>query len=116
MPSQQTNERARPGGQPHPAAGAPAAPSDVAVDRLSLEQALRDFEVANRRVVDLTQRLLDATDEARALRTELETLRIAHNQLLVSNHEAHLALQGLHGSRAYTVVRAARAARRLLGR
>ena len=33
------------------------------IDRLSLEQALRDFEVANARVVDLTQRLISANDK-----------------------------------------------------
>jgi hypothetical protein len=42
---------------------------------LSLEQALVDFEVANARVVDLTQRLVAAGEEIAELRRELETLR-----------------------------------------
>ena len=39
-----------------------------------------NFELANRRVVDLTQRLIDATEERRTVRTELELLRIEHGR------------------------------------
>ena len=42
------------------------------LDRLSLTQALLDFEVANARVTDLTQRLMDAADEIAALKGELD--------------------------------------------
>ncbi len=42
------------------------------LDRLSLTQALLDFEVANARVTDLTQRLIDASNEIAALRAELD--------------------------------------------
>ena len=41
------------------------------LDRLSLDQALRDFEIANARVVDLTQRLVDLGHEVTALREQL---------------------------------------------
>jgi hypothetical protein len=41
------------------------------LDRLSLEQALRDFEVANTRVIELTQRLIDLSHEVTALREQL---------------------------------------------
>ena len=51
------------------------------LDRLSLEQALADFEVANARVVDLTQRLVDAAEEIRSLRTELDNVRRAQGTL-----------------------------------
>ena len=51
------------------------------LDRLSLAQALRDFEVANARVVDLTQRLVGASQELVAARQELETLRREHEEL-----------------------------------
>ena len=51
------------------------------LDRLSLEQSLADFEVANARVVDLTQRLVDAAEEIRSLRTELDNLRRAQGTL-----------------------------------
>jgi exonuclease VII small subunit len=51
------------------------------LDRLSLEQSLADFEVANARVMDLTQRLADAAQEIRSLRTELDDLRRAQGSL-----------------------------------
>jgi predicted nucleic acid-binding Zn-ribbon protein len=41
------------------------------LDRLSLEQALRDFDVANARAIDLTQRLVDLTKEVGNLREQL---------------------------------------------
>jgi hypothetical protein len=42
------------------------------LDRLSLTQALLDFEVANARVTDLTQRLIEASNEIAAVRDELD--------------------------------------------
>lgn len=51
------------------------------MDALSLEQALLDFEVANARVLDLTQRLLEATATIAELRTELQRIQIEHAQL-----------------------------------
>jgi hypothetical protein len=56
-------------------------PLTEAMHALSLEQALIDFEIANARVVDLTQRLVEATEQAAELRTELELLRIEHQRL-----------------------------------
>jgi hypothetical protein len=53
----------------------------IELDRLSLEQTLADFEVANARVVDLTQRLVDAAEEIRSLRIELDNLRSAQGRL-----------------------------------
>ena len=41
------------------------------LDRLSVEQALRDFEIANARAVDLTQRLVDLSHEVTSLREQL---------------------------------------------
>jgi hypothetical protein len=45
-----------------------AAPIEETLDRLSLRQALLDFEVANARVLDLTSRLVDAQQEVAELR------------------------------------------------
>lgn len=45
------------------------------LDRLSLDQALVDVEIATCRVVDLTQRLVEATDLIRELQGEVEALR-----------------------------------------
>jgi len=52
------------------------------VDRLSLVQALKDFEVANARVLDLTHRLTDLNQELLELRSDHEKLRIEHNKVL----------------------------------
>ena len=55
------------------------------LDRLSLAQALLDFEVANARVTDLTQRLMDAADEIAALKGELDR----RNADLLEAQKAH---------------------------
>jgi predicted nucleic acid-binding Zn-ribbon protein len=41
------------------------------LDRLSLEQALRDFEIANARAIDLTERLVDLSKEISTLREQV---------------------------------------------
>ncbi len=60
------------------AAGSTPGPSgfEGQMDRLSLEQALRDFEVANGRVIDLTRRLLEANDQIRDLKEHIESSRL----------------------------------------
>ena len=45
------------------------------IDRISLEQALIDVEIANARVVDLTERLTESADEIRRLHHELARTR-----------------------------------------
>lgn len=45
------------------------------LDELSLTQALLDFEVANARVLDLTQRLVEANRTIEELRTEVDEVR-----------------------------------------
>jgi hypothetical protein len=60
------------------------------IDRLSLEQALRDFEVANARVVDLTQRLISANDKVVEQQTELDRLRVELAEL----RAVHNAMRG----------------------
>lgn len=51
------------------------------MDKLSLSQALVDFEVANTRVLDLTRRLLEAQAEIGGLRGELEQARAEQLEL-----------------------------------
>lgn len=48
-----------------------ATPIVDTIDRLSLEQALLDVEVANARVIDLTERLTASNAELRLLRQQL---------------------------------------------
>lgn len=54
-----------------------ASPITETIDRLSLEQALLDVEVANARVIDLTERLTTATAELRSLRQQVSTIAVA---------------------------------------
>jgi hypothetical protein len=54
-----------------------ASPITETIDRLSLEQALLDVEVANARVIDLTERLTTATAELRALRQQVSSVAVA---------------------------------------
>ena len=68
------------------------------LDQISLEQALRDFEVANARVVDLTQRVISLTQQLQETQDELERLRV----------EARLAkaeAEAIKRSRAYNIAR-----------
>lgn len=48
----------------------------IDLNDISLEQALIDFEVANARVIDLTQRLTSMNRELITARTDLETYKI----------------------------------------
>ncbi len=51
---------------------------DADLDALSLDQALLDVEIANARVADLTQRLLEAGEQIRALNDAVEAERAGH--------------------------------------
>jgi chromosome segregation ATPase len=55
------------------------------LDRLSLEQALRDLEAANARVVELTERLLGVSRELTDLRADLVT---AEEAVARARHES----------------------------
>jgi hypothetical protein len=79
---------------------APMGEPSRSLDQISLEQALLDFDVANARVIDLTRRLVEASDELNRLRHEVELLR----------PEAAAA----RGSRAYLLIRRLRGLRRYL--
>lgn len=48
----------------------------VDLDKVSLQQALRDFEIANARVLDLTQRLIESEKRRKELENELHQLRL----------------------------------------
>lgn len=50
--------------------------STLDLDAVSLTQALKDFETANARVIDLTQRLLRAEHDRKMLANEVEHLRL----------------------------------------
>lgn len=79
------------------------------LDRLSLTQALLDFEVANARVTDLTQRLIDAANEIAALRTELDR----RSQQLAELDKAH---RQMAESKTWKIAKGIEGVRRLLTR
>lgn len=54
----------------------PGGVTSLDMDKVSLEQALRDFEIANARVVDLTQRLITLTKQLQDTQDEVERLRV----------------------------------------
>lgn len=94
-----------------PKANAPPRGSDVdnALNQISLEQALVDFEIANARVIDLTRRLVEANEELAESKNSLELLRIQHADL---SHRFDV----LGRSRALRVAAAVRPLRQLLRR
>jgi hypothetical protein len=75
------------------------------VDRLSLEQALKDFEVANARTLDLTHRLTELNQELLELRSAHERLRIEHNKVLARRAAPRAAAEAA-ASQALRVARA----------
>jgi hypothetical protein len=79
------------------------------LDRLSLEQAVRDFEIANSRVVDLTQRLISANQHI----VELQRLNDISETALV---EVQTRYAEVVTSRAYQLAQRAGAIRSLLRR
>jgi hypothetical protein len=89
----------------------PADPSrlQAELDRLSLAQALVDTEMANARVIDLTERLVGARQEVARLRGELEELRIEHAR-------AQAEHQRMQSSQAYRLASRIWAIRNVIGR
>ena len=79
------------------------------LDRLSLEQALRDFEIANARVIDLTQRLITANERI----TELQR---ACDETTTSLVEAQTQLAALTEAAAYRIAGKIWAVRNLVRR
>jgi len=59
------------------------------LDRLSVEQALRDFEIANARTIDVTQRLVDLSTEVRELREQL----VSTQEALAASREENRAIR-----------------------
>jgi len=87
----------------------PAGGADIGaeMDRLSLEQALHDFEVANARVTDLTQRLIGSGRELSVMRQQLTSLQREHAELRTAHDE-------MQRSRAYRLAKKVWAIRQAL--
>lgn len=82
---------------------------DSQLDTLSLEQALLDFERANARVIDLTNRLLEASDELIELKAKL---RVSNDELEAIRYENQM----IKTSRAFKMMIAMRRVRDFLRR
>jgi hypothetical protein len=82
---------------------------DADLDALSLDQALLDVEIANARVADLTQRLLEAGEQIRALTGALDAERVAHGASVAR-------LAEMESSQAYRMALKLRSARSALRR
>jgi hypothetical protein len=73
---------------------------DLELDRLSLEQALVDFELANQRAMDFAARLVESDRRVGELQAQVDEL---HRQI----HE-------IHGTRTYKLARSVWYVRRAL--
>jgi hypothetical protein len=81
----------------------------LAMDAISLEQALLDTELANARVIDLTRRLQEAHGELHRLRTQLDELERGDLQRLRAERDELAAYKArLTGSRAYRLAQKVR--------
>ena len=109
-----------------PHAPAPTEELTRRLDALSLQQALIDFELANARVLDLTARVVEATNRGVRLQAEVDALQDmligAHGELTSLRAEA-VAHQGaaeasrarlseIEGSRTYRALKVLGRARR----
>ena len=70
---------------------------------LSLEQALRDFEVANARVIDLATRLVTVSRELDEAEGELEPLRRSCAEAVARADAAEHALASYQASRSVRI-------------
>lgn len=66
---------------------ATAADLQAELDEVSLTHALHDFEVANARVVDLTQRLITTSRELSTAREDLAELHRRHEDLRLTHEQ-----------------------------
>ena len=80
-------------------------PTDEALGHLSLIQALRDFEVANGRVVDLTERLVITAEELLEARQELDAVRAERDELRTRLEELSARYDALHETHQRTLER-----------
>jgi hypothetical protein len=78
------------------------------MDRLSLQQALVDVELASARVADLTQRLLESNKELERVRRDLVALQARYDELRYEH-------DGQRGSHAFKLAEKIWGVRRALG-
>lgn len=75
------------------------------LDRLSLTQALVDFELANARVLDLTARLVEANERVVRQQADADALRGEIDALRGAAESATARLREVQASRTYRIAR-----------
>jgi hypothetical protein len=70
-------------------------PTEQELSRLSVVQAVRDFEVANGRVIDLTERLVVTAEALVTARQEVEVLRSERDDLAGRLHDISVRYDSL---------------------
>lgn len=94
--------------------------NSVNLDELSLEQSLRDFEIANARVMDLTARLTTMNRDLVQRTADLEKIRLRNQVLRSQNKQLRQELKSIQDSRSFKSAAAAsrvvRGARKRLSR
>jgi hypothetical protein len=89
---------------------------DAQLAGVALEQALRDFEVANARVTDLTQRLIEANDQLIELKAKAAALESDNVSLREENEAVRVENDTIKASLAFKLLLVLRGARDALKR
>ena len=79
--------------------------TDSGIDESNLSQALIDFEIANARVVDLTQRLTELSQNLVFTREQLENYRVRCFRAEDALNATSTELTTIKTSKAYRVLR-----------
>lgn len=80
---------------------------DVSLDAVNLERALRDFEIANARVIDLTTRLTTLNQELITTTTELHMTKLKLKASNAKLERTRSRLAAVERSKPYRMVRVA---------
>jgi hypothetical protein len=71
---------------------------DANLTNVALEQSLRDFEVANARVTDLTQRLIEANHELLDFKAKVAAFEAENEELRVENEAVRIENDSIKAS------------------
>jgi len=89
---------------------------DAQLAHVLLEQSLRDFEVANARVTDLTQRLIEAHHELIEFKSKAAALESENATLRDENEAVRIENDSIKSSRLFKLLLVLRGARDALKR
>ena len=89
---------------------------DAQLAHVLLEQSLRDFEVANARVTDVTQRLIEANHQLIELKAKIAALESENVMLRDENEAVRVENSSIKASRLFRLLLVLRGARDALKR